>query len=253
MKTLTYDNLNVTILPTRAEMGHIAAQEAADCIKKLLNHKAYVRCVFAAAPSQNEFLSSLLASSDIEWSRIDAFHMDEYIGLEKNDNRSFAGFLNNAIFNHVPFRSVNLLDGTASVLKECTRYASLLNEEAIDIVFMGIGENGHIAFNDPPVADFNDAETVKLVQLEHACIEQQVHDGCFKSIDEVPTHAFTLTIPTLVNAEHIFCMVPGALKATAVFNTLTAPISCNCPASILRTKASAKLYLDSDSAALLGV
>lgn len=251
MNTAVYDKLKVCTYAARAEMGRQAALNAAECIKSCLKQKDKIRCVFAAAPSQNEFLAELLLCTDIDWNRIIAFHMDEYIGLPLADHRSFGSFLSNAVFSRVPFLSVNYLNGNAKPEAECARYGKLLTQDETDIVFMGIGENGHIAFNDPPTADFADKQTVKRVELEHSCRMQQVHDKCFNTLDEVPTHALTVTIPALINAKHIFCIVPGSQKANAVKQALKCAISESCPASILRTKENAVLYLDADSAALL--
>ena len=210
--------------------------------------------IFAAAPSQNEMLAALAAQPGIEWNRVNAFHMDEYIGLAPDAPQGFANFLRAAIFTKVPFRSVNCLDGTAASrdpAAECARYSQLLRRFPVDITCMGIGENGHIAFNDPPVADFDDPALVKPVALDEICRNQQVHDGCFATLDDVPTHALTLTVPALMHAAQVFCVVPAATKARAVRDTLLGDIRTACPASILRRHPAATLYLDADSASLL--
>jgi len=238
-----YGTIQLQIFETREEMGQVAAQEAAQILRGLLEEKEFVNCIFAAAPSQNEFLAAL-KRQDIPWNRINAFHMDEYIGLPQGSPQSFTGFLKRAIFDHVSFRSVNLLNGMADPHEECIRYAKLLEAAPPDVVFMGIGENGHIAFNDPPVADFYDPYKVKVVQLDPACRMQQVHDECFASIDEVPKEALTLTIPTLLSAKHLFCIVPGERKAAATAAALTGEISEKCPASILRTHKGCRMYID---------
>ncbi len=238
-----YGAIELQIFETREEMGQAAAEQGARTLSKLLEEKEYVNCIFAAAPSQNQFLNALVRQ-DLPWNRINAFHMDEYIGLSQGSPQSFSGFLNKAIFDRVPFRSVNLLNGMADPQQECARYTALLEAAPPDVVFMGIGENGHIAFNDPPVADFNDAHKVKVVELEQACRMQQVHDRCFPSIDEVPEEALTLTIPVLVSAEHLFCIVPGERKAAATAAALTGEISEKCPASILRTHKGCRMYID---------
>ena len=185
---------------------------------------------------------------------MNAFHMDEYIGLAPDAPQGFANFLRAAIFTKVPFRSVNCLDGTAASrdpAAECARYSQLLRRFPVDITCMGIGENGHIAFNDPPVADFDDPALVKPVALDEICRNQQVHDGCFATLDDVPTHALTLTVPALMHAAQVFCVVPAATKARAVRDTLLGDIRTACPASILRRHPAATLYLDADSASLL--
>ena len=243
------DKLEIKIFDTRAQMGAAAAQDIKNKFRELLETKPCINVIFAAAPSQNEVLASLVADPDIDWSRIHAYHMDEYIGLPAAAPQGFGNFLRAHIFDLVPFASVNLIDCAASDADaEATRYGCLLDENLADVVVMGIGENGHIAFNDPPVADFHDPHTVKTVKLDEICRNQQVHDGCFASIEEVPTHALTLTVPALTRAPYLFCIVPAPSKAWAVRKTLTGSIDEHCPASVLRTHDNAILYLDRDSA-----
>ena len=244
-KTISINQFRVKIYDTRAEMGFCAADEAAAAIRGVLAQKEECNMIFAAAPSQNEMLAALAAQPGIEWNRVNAFHMDEYIGLAPDAPQGFANFLRAAIFTKVPFRSVNCLDGTAASrdpAAECARYSQLLRRFPVDITCMGIGENGHIAFNDPPVADFDDPALVKPVALDEICRNQQVHDGCFATLDDVPTHALTLTVPALMHAAQVFCVVP---------DTLLGDIRTACPASILRRHPAATLYLDADSASLL--
>ena len=245
------DKLTVKILDSRAEMGKTAAEDICATLKALLGEKEEVNMIFAAAPSQNEVLASLCECKDVDWSRVNAFHMDEYIGIARTKPQSFGNFLEKAIFGKLPFRSVNYIDGTADAEIECRRYTELLAAYPCDIVVMGIGENGHIAFNDPPVADFEDKTTIKPVQLDDICRNQQVHDGCFPTLADVPTHALTLTCPTLAGAKYQFCIVPAPTKAKAVKSMLTDGISTKCPATILRTCEHATLYLEPDSAALI--
>jgi len=244
------DGLTVQVYKNRALMGQAAAKATSERIRQLLSENDTISIIFAAAPSQNEFLENLTSEKDIDWSRIRAFHMDEYVDLEKDAPQRFGNFLKDRIFDKLPFKSVFYLDGNALDLEEeCSRYAELLKEYPAEIVCMGIGENAHIAFNDPHVADFNDPYLVKVVDLDPECRNQQVNDGCFKSIDEVPLKALTLTIPALMNAQYAFCMVPGKTKAKAVTNTLNGNISEMYPSSILRKHAEACLFLDKDSAA----
>lgn len=247
IKTFKADNLSVNVYDTRKSMGAAAASEVAACIKAELAAKQEIYMIFAAAPSQNEMLEALIAEEGIEWNRIHALHMDEYVNLPSDAPQGFGNFLCRAIFDKVPFASVNLIGTDADSEAACARYDSLLAEHPVDIVCMGIGENGHIAFNDPHVADFNDPLRIKKVDLDLKCRQQQVNDGCFASLDQVPTHALTLTIPTLFNVRNVFCVVPAATKADAVYNTVTGPVSEVCPASILRRHANAILYADSDS------
>lgn len=251
MKQFTQDKLEIKIFQNREEMGKAAAEDAARVIKRLLQEKERLNVIFAAAPSQNEFLSAL-TKQDIDFSRITAFHMDEYIGLPKDAPQGFGNFLRRSIFEKCPFAQIHYLNGQAEdPEEECRRYTELLRHAEVDIVFLGIGENGHIAFNDPSVADFKDPKAVKTVALEEACRRQQVNDGCFASLEEVPKTAMTLTIPTLMKTGFRFCMVPSALKAQAVRDTVNGPVDEKCPASILRTEGNSFLYLETESAQLL--
>lgn len=252
MKTFKQDKLTVKVFENRTLMGEDAAKDIAARLKALLSEKEEVNVIFAAAPSQNDVLAALVADTSIEWNRINAYHMDEYIGLSKDAPQGFGNFLKAHIFGLVPFKSVNYIDITATDPDaEAARYSEVLKNNPTDVVVMGIGENGHIAFNDPPVADFKDEKVVKPVKLDEVCRQQQVNDGCFASLDEVPTHALTLTVPTLVNAPYLFCIVPAATKANAVYETLNGSIDEHCPASILRLQENAILYLDDKSSALL--
>lgn len=248
LKDACVDKLHYRIFSTRQEMGAAAAAEAAKLLKTLLAAKDELNVLFAAAPSQNEFLTSILSDPDVDWSRINGFHMDEYIGLDEAHPAGFRNFLRAHIFSKAPFKSVHYLNGNAPDPEaEAVRYSALLKKYPLDVCFMGIGENGHIAFNDPPVADFNDPTLVKTVELEHRCRIQQVNDGCFAVLDDVPTHALSVTIPGMMAAGYLFCMVPAPTKAEAVQKTLIGPIAATCPASILRTHDHAELYLDADS------
>ena len=178
--------------------------------------------------------------------------MDEYIGLPPDSDQSFRYYLETHLFNHVLCKNVHFIDaGSENIEQECNRYSRFLREYPPDIVCLGIGENGHIAFNDPSVADFNDPELVKVVELDEDCRQQQVNDGCFPDLHQVPTHAITLTIPAMMNARYLFVTVPGPRKAQAVHKTLNDQISPDCPATILRTHKNVKLYLDKDSARLI--
>lgn len=252
MKSYRKDKLTVNIYPTRGEMGAAAARDIREKIVELLAQKAEINMIFAAAPSQNEVLATLAADPAIAWDRIHAYHMDEYINLDKDAPQGFGNFLRTHLFSLVPLASVSYIDITATDPEaEAARYGALLRDNPPDIVVMGIGENGHIAFNDPPVADFRDPRTVKPVRLDEVCRQQQVNDGCFARIEDVPTHAITLTVPTLVSAPWLFCIVPAATKAQAVHGTVCGEIGTHCPATVLRTRENAVLYLDADSSARL--
>lgn len=252
VKTFNAEKLVVNIYNSREKMGTAAASDVADRIKKLLSAKSEINIVFAAAPSQNEFLDELIKVKDIEWRKINAFHLDEYIGLAEDAPQRFGRYLYDRIFSKVPFNTINYLNGNAEDIEaECDRYAELIKSHPIDIACIGIGENGHIAFNDPPVADFNDKFMIKKVKLDNKCRMQQVHDGCFESIDKVPEYALTMTVPAIFAAKYIFCIVPGSTKAEAVRKAVEGPIEETCPASILRRHENAGLYLDRDAATLL--
>jgi len=253
MKQWNKDSLTIRQYDNRAILGADAARLAGETIQQLLAQKEFVNIIFAAAPSQNEFLDALTSIENIEWNRINAFHMDEYVGLPADAPQTFRHYLDEHIFSKLPFHAIYYLQGDATdIPAECSRYASLLTRYPADIVCMGIGENGHIAFNDPHVADFEDKYLVKAVDLDAECRQQQVNDGCFASIRAVPFYALTLTIPALMQAAHIFCMVPGPKKASAVFNTLTKDVEPRYPSTILRKHRGATLFIDNESASFLG-
>lgn len=245
------ESLEVNVFGSRLEMGQDAAERVAGKINELLQTKEQVNMIFAAAPSQNEFLEALL-TKNVDWSRVNAFHMDEYIGLDAAAPQGFGNFLRDRLFSKVSFAMTAYLNGNAAAPEqECKRYADLLEHFPADICCMGIGENTHLAFNDPHVADFNDPQIVKVVELDLECRQQQVNDGCFNEITAVPTHALTLTIPTLNKAVYVYCMVPGDKKAPAILHTLTAAITAQFPSTILRTHPRAVLFLDEASSALI--
>jgi len=216
IQSFNADRLYVNVYPTRDAMGKAAAKDAAAQIQQLLNTEAFVNIIFAAAPSQNEMLFHLSSNADIDWSRVNAFHMDEYVGLSENAPQRFGHFLEQAIFGKQSFHTVHYINGNADdPLAECSRYAALLDAHPVDLVCMGIGENTHIAFNDPHVADLNDPLMVKLVDLDEVSRMQQVHDGCFSS------------------------------------NTINSPVSALYPSTALRQHEKALLYLDVNSASML--
>lgn len=251
IKEFKKDKLNINIYSNRREMGAAAAKTAGEAIKKYLAEQKSVTMVFAAAPSQNEFLDALSCEPGIDWSKVIAFHMDEYIGLPDTAPQKFALYLKNRFFDKVKPGKVYYINGNNDPEKECQRYAELMKKFPLDIAFTGIGENGHLAFNDPKVADFNDPKLIKIVDLELASRQQQVHDGCFKALEEVPARALSMTIPALISARQIFCIVPGTMKNDAVKEVINGGVSVKCPASILRRHERAILYLDSDSASKL--
>lgn len=251
IKEISRDNLKVKIFESRSSMGMNAANAIDEKIRELLSEKENINIIFAAAPSQNDVLDSL-KEKQVDWNRINAFHMDEYVGLDKDAPQLFGNYLREKLFSKVPFRKIYYLNGNADNLEqECERYTELLERYPTDIVVLGIGENTHIAFNDPHVADFNDPKVVKIVDLDEKNRNQQVdpdNDICFNTIDEVPTHAITLTVPALFKVENAYIIVPGKNKADAVYHTLNSPIQEKYPSTIFRKHPNAILYIDKDSA-----
>lgn len=251
----TVDRLRVKVFEDRARMGRAAAAAAAGAIVGRQEAAGVANVIFAAAPSQDEFLTALLGQGRVDWSRVVGFHMDEYLGLTPDHPASFRRYLHEHIFRlaGLPDDRLRLIPGEQAdrPLRTCLEYEEKLRAEPPDVVCAGIGENGHIAFNDPPVADFLDPVLIKVVRLDHACRTQQVNDGCFAQLDDVPTHAYTLTVPALLSAKAMTVVVPGPRKADAVFATLNGPISESCPATALRNHAGATLYLDRESARLV--
>lgn len=247
MKINRYKHLNVNVFPTRDEMGLAAGRDIEARVAGLLKGRDEIRMVFAAAPSQNEVLDYLASSALIDWGRVTAFHMDEYIGLNGSSDQLFSRYLQRRLFNRVSMKKVWLLDGNADPVREAARYSELISEAPIDVICLGIGENGHIAFNDPPVADFDDPLTVKKVSLDRSCRMQQVNEGCFATLEEVPEEALTLTIPVIFGASHLFCVVPGLSKREAVNNTVNGPVTTACPASVLQRHPDCSFYFDTDS------
>lgn len=252
LKDYWVDKLHVMVFDSRSSMGQKAGTDTAEHIKEMLKYKAELNIVFAAAPSQHETLTTLRQTDGIDWTRINAYHMDEYIGLSPDHTASFRNLLNRTLFSQLPFKSINLINGNAEdAYTEARRYGNLLKENPIDICLLGVGENGHLAFNDPPVADFADSQLAKVVQLDEACRIQQVNDRCFDKVDDVPTQAITVTIPGLTNAKVMICSVPALTKANAIKNMLDGDVTEQCPASILTIHSGATLYLDKDSAKYL--
>lgn len=250
-KTIKKDLLNIKMYPSRSEMGCGAACDIEKAVSSVIAQRGEYNIIFAAAPSQREVLDALSVSSKIDWDKVHAFHMDEYVGISPEAPQGFAKFLRDALFDKARPGSVEYLNSTADPETESERYAALLKKFPADIVIMGIGENGHIAFNDPHEADFNDDALVKIVTLDEKCRQQQVNDGCFSRLEDVPETALTLTIPALVAAPQVFCIVPARTKAAAVYDTVHGPVSETCPASVLRRHPNAVLYLDPDSSSLM--
>lgn len=245
------DTLAVEIHPDKATLSRAAADFVARHIRAAIAARNNARVIFATGASQYDFLDALCAAPDIEWSRVTAFHLDEYVGISAEHPASFRRYLQERLFRRLPFGAVHLLQGDApDPAAECRRYAALLAAAPVDIACVGVGENGHLAFNDPP-ADFAASAGVHVVQLDEACRMQQVGEGHFPNLAAVPPQALSMTIPAILAAQIISCVVPDARKAQAVACALTGPIDPACPASALRGHPRCRLYLDSASATLL--
>lgn len=251
-KHFQVDQLRVQVHANRSGMGAAAASRAAQVLRGQIAQQGAARMIVASAPSQDELISNLAAAPDINWSRVTIFHMDEYVGLAADHPASFRRYQQEHLLTKIRPAAFHGIRGEAkNTIAECQRYAALLQEKPIDLVCLGVGENGHIAFNDPPVADFNDPQAVKVVELDSACRQQQVNDGCFPDFASVPQQAITLTCPTLRSGRTLVCVVPGPRKAAAVRAMLCGPIATACPASVLRRHPDATLYLDAAAAGLL--
>jgi glucosamine-6-phosphate deaminase len=244
------DALVVHIYPTNKDLGDAAAGQAARIIRQAVRQTGEANIILATGNSQLPLLTALRQTRHIPWERVRVFHMDEYVGLPPQHPASFPNFLRRHLTDHVSPRAFHPVPGQAADLeKACRDYETLLHEFPANLCVLGIGENGHLAFNDPPYADFQDSAWVKVVQLAEESRRQQVGEGHFVAIEEVPTHAITLTVPALLAAKHVLAVVPEERKARAVWQALRGPVSTDCPASILRHAAHARLFLDVDSAA----
>jgi glucosamine-6-phosphate deaminase len=230
-------------------MAADAASLARQHLCNALNERGSASVIFACATSQVEFLAALVALTAIDWSRITVFHMDEYLGIGADHPASFRRFLREHLIGPVQPGCVHYLEGDAlEPMAEAMRYADLLQERPIDLCCLGVGENGHIAFNDPAVANFNDPLQVKIVKLDDVSRLQQVGEGCFPKLETVPQYALTLTIPALCATRQMLCVVPEHRKARAIRMALCEPVSPACPASFLRRQSHATLCLDTDAA-----
>jgi len=252
IKTATYGKLPIAIYDSDEAMGRAAALDARDIINAAVAERGAANIIVATGNSQLTFLHTLRELPGVDWSKVNVFHMDEYLGIDPEHKASFPKFLRQHFFNVVKPRSFYPVPNQPDdVDQACRDYEALLREYPADMVALGWGENGHIAFNDPPYADFNDPAWVKVIELAAASRVQQVGEGHFASLDEVPTHAITLTIPALLAPRRVLCIVPEARKADAVRTCLTGPINEDHPGSILRQVNHARLYLDRDSASKL--
>jgi len=242
----------VRIYDHREEAGADGAAIAAAVIRQEIERKGKAAVVFASAVSQDPFLAALRCQK-LDWSRITAFHMDEYAGMSERHPASFRRFLRDRLLDHVPVAAFHGLDGESADLDaECDRYAALLREAQPCLVIMGIGENGHLAFIDPPVCRFDEPRDVRVVELDDICRMQQVHDGAFASLEEVPKRALSLTVPFFLRVPRAVVFVNGERKSAAVAAALEGPITEACPASALRRHPHATLFFDSAAASRLG-
>ena len=244
------DDLRIGVYRTNEELGAAAAEEAAQVMRRAVEDRGGATIIIATGNSQLTFLAALRHDRAIPWQRVTVFHMDEYVGLASQHPASFPQFLRRHLLDYVAPQAFYPVPGRARDHETaCREYEALLRAHPADLCALGFGENGHLAFNDPPFADFHDPVWVKVVKLAEASRRQQVGEGHFAGLDEVPTHAMTLTIPALLSARQVLAIVPEARKAEAVYRALYGPISEECPASILRQVPHAHLFLDADSAA----
>ncbi len=251
-RKLRVDNLDVFCYTTREEMGKAAAKVAAEDIRNVYNARGEANLVFASSPSQMDLLNAL-RREEVDWTKVNAFHMDEYIGLSIEHCASFANYLRENFFKYLPLRNIFYLNGLAEdIPAECDRYSRLLLEHPTDITFAGIGENGHMAFNDPYLADFFEPRLVKTNPcLDDECRAQQVHDKWFEKLADVPESALTLTFPALLRAPRLIVTVPGKTKAEIVHKVLDLPVSLDVPGSCARLHRNAVMFIDNDAATLL--
>ena len=251
-RELRFDALSVQVAPDVEQMARAAATDASSVIRSAIGARGEANVMLATGNSQLVFLAELVAVPDVAWESVRAFHMDEYVGLPPSHTASFQRYMRDRVAARLPLKEFCYLSGDApDPEQETARYEALLRSHPLDLCCAGIGENGHLAFNDPPVADFDDPRDVKIVALEAASRRQQVAEGHFAAIGDVPTHAITVTIPALLRADRVLVIAPEARKAKPVHEALYGPISTACPASILRRQSNATLYLDAESSARL--
>jgi glucosamine-6-phosphate deaminase len=242
----------VRVFDDASELGPVAALQAAAAIRDAVAERGRAHVMFASGNSQLAFLDALTCDPSVEWSHVVGFHMDEYLAIPGDHPASFRRYMRERIVDRVHPGAFHEIAGDAPHPEaECTRYAELLRAHPLDLCCLGIGENGHLAFNDPPVADFDDPLDVKVVELDGACRQQQVGEGHFASIDLVPRQAITVTIPALLRARDVLAIVPEARKRETVQRAVRGPVTTECPASVLRTRPNVTLVLDADSAALV--
>src|SRR5256885_1258275 len=252
IKNFVADSLRVRVYATQDDLVQDAAREVQSYLQQVFLTQGCAAAVLATGNSQIKFLEQLVKLGGVDWSKVTLFHMDEYLGIPQDHPASFRRYLRERVARLVEPKVFHYLEGDALLpIKECERYAQLLRAQPIDLCCLGIGENGHLAFNDPPVADFNDNRSVKIVKLDDACKQQQVGEGYFPNRESVPSYALTLTIPALCASKKMICIVPEKRKAEAVKAALQGPVTVACPGSVLRKQAHCLLFLDCESASLL--
>lgn len=242
--------MNTKIHDNKLSLGQAAAEQAANAIRQALTATGQARIIAATGASQFEFLDALTKASDIDWTKVEMFHLDEYVGMSIAHPASFRKYLLERFIQPTGLTNYHLLDGEADSDEVCARANAAISAAPIDVAFVGIGENGHLAFNDPP-ADFVIETPYIIVSLDGACRRQQFGEGWFPTLEDVPTQAISMSIQQILKAREIVCVVPDARKAAAVKACLEGEVSPLAPASILRTHPNVTVYLDQDSAALL--
>jgi len=239
----------IRVLADPSALADAAAADAAAIVRDAVAAHGRANVMFASGNSQIDFLHRLTADPAVPWPAVTGFHMDEYVGIAGDHPASFGRYMQDRIVARTAIAAFHVIDGTAPPADECDRYAALLDAHPLDLCVMGIGENGHLAFNDPPVADFDDPVALKVVHLDDACRRQQVGEGHFPDIDAVPATAITVTIPALLRATRLMVIAPDARKAAPVAAAFTGPVTTACPASVLQTTDHATVYLEPASAA----
>jgi len=242
--------IRALVFSDKRQLGEAAAEQAATCIKKATAQWGRARILVATGASQFEFLQALAERGDVDWASVEMFHLDEYLGLSADHPASFRRFLLERLIQPAGIDHYHFIDGQGDPDEQIRRIGEALRSAPIDCAFVGIGENGHLAFNDPP-ADFDTLQPYLIVELDEACRRQQVGEGWFASIDEVPRRAISISVRQILEAREIICVVPDARKAEAVKNTLEGPVTPDVPASILQTHPNTTVYLDRESARLL--
>jgi glucosamine-6-phosphate deaminase len=252
--TLTFGQARVVVHPDVTGMARAAADQAAEVMRAAVQARGVANVMFATGNSQLAFIDTLVARTpDVPWADTVVFHMDEYVGVGPDHPAGFQRWIRQRIVEPTAPRAAHYVDGLGDPDEACARYRDLLAHHPLDLCCLGIGENGHLAFNDPGVADFDDPLDVKVVELDAACRQQQVNEGHFPDMASVPSHALTVTIPALLRASQVMAIVPEARKAEPVRAALTGPISADCPASALQMTAQATVYLEPESAQLLTI